>query len=123
MSAVPVDRRVDEFDAFVTTRNLGSTTDRTGSRARICGGRDPGDITEQVFDTVRDTPWAAEGYRECMTSPELERPPRAWQDLPDRVPAENLVEEIAAEAAPELLPDYLRIYYSAGFNGPGAPVG
>jgi len=56
-----------------------------------------------------------------MSQPE--RPSRPWQDLPDRVPAEDLVEETAAEPAPELLPDYLRIYYSAGFNGIGAPVG
>jgi len=56
MSAVPVDRRVDEFDAFVTTSNLRSTTDTTSGRDRICGQRDPGDITEQVFDTERDTP-------------------------------------------------------------------
>jgi hypothetical protein len=56
MSAVPVDRRVDEFDAFVTTSNLRSTTDTISGSARICGERDPGDITEQVFDTERDTP-------------------------------------------------------------------
>ena len=55
MSAVPV-RRVDECDAFVTTSNLRSTTDTTSGRARICGERDPGDITEQVFDTEGDTP-------------------------------------------------------------------
>jgi hypothetical protein len=59
MSAVPVDRRVDEFDAFVTTRNLRSTTDTNPGRTRICGGRDPGDITEQVFDTEADTPGPA----------------------------------------------------------------
>ena len=116
---------MDEFDAFVTTSNLRSTTDRTSGHNRICGQRDPGDITEQVFDTERDTPRPARGYRAGMTTPEAEpgRAPRTWQDLPHRVPAEDLVEEITAAAAPELLPDYLRIYYSGGFNGPGAPVG
>jgi UDP-N-acetyl-D-mannosaminuronic acid transferase (WecB/TagA/CpsF family) len=58
-----------------------------------------------------------------MTSPAPERESRTWQDLPDRVPAEDLVEELAAEAAPDLLPDYLRIYFSGGFNGPGVPAG
>jgi hypothetical protein len=58
-----------------------------------------------------------------MSPPEPQRLSRTWQDLPDRVPAKDLVEETAAEPAPELLPDYLRIYYSAGFNGIGAPVG
>jgi hypothetical protein len=123
MSAVPVVRRVDEFAAFVTTSNLRSTTDRTSGRTRICGGRDPGDITEQVFDTERDTPTAVRSYRKDMTSPEPERATRAWQDLPDRVPTQDLVEEIAAKAAPELMPAYLRFYYSGGFNGPGAPIG
>ena len=56
MSAVPVDRRVDEFDAFVTTRNLRSTPDTTGGRTRICARRDLVDITEQVFDPDSDTP-------------------------------------------------------------------
>lgn len=121
MSAVPVDRRVDEFDAFVTTSNLRSTTDTTGGSARICGERDPGDITEQVFDTERDTPGPARRYPQHMSP--LERVPRTWQDLPARVPAEDLVEETAATSAPELLPDYLRIYYSGGFHGIGAPVG
>jgi hypothetical protein len=58
-----------------------------------------------------------------MSPPEPERLSRIWQDLPDRVPAQDLVEETAADPAPELLPDYLRIYYSGGFNGIGAPVG
>jgi hypothetical protein len=79
------------------------------------------DITEQVFDTEADTPRRFQGYRGDMTSSDLAT--RTWQDLPDRVPAEELVEEIAAEAAPELLPDYLRLYYSGGFNGPGVPAG
>lgn len=76
--------------------------------------------------TRREQP---KGYRADMRSPEPEPEPaserlaRTWQDLPDRVPAEELVEEITASAAPELLPDYLRIYYSGAFNGPGAPVG
>ena len=56
MSAVPFDWRVDEFDAFFTSGNLRSTADRTSGRDRICGGRDPGDITEQVFDAEADTP-------------------------------------------------------------------
>jgi hypothetical protein len=47
----------------------------------------------------------------------------AWQDLPDRVPVENLVEELSADAVPELLPDFLRIHYTGGFNGPGSPAG
>ena len=49
--------------------------------------------------------------------------PRTWQDLPERVAAEDLVEEMTAEAAPDLLPEYLRMYYSGGFNGPGVPAG
>jgi hypothetical protein len=56
-----------------------------------------------------------------MTSPE--HATRPWQDLPQRVPVEDLVEETAADPAPDLMPDYLRFYYSGGFNGPGAPVG
>ena len=112
---------MDEFDAFVTTSNLRSTTDTIGGSARICGERDPGDITEQVFDTERDTPRPTRRYPADMSQPE--RASRTWQDLPDRVLAEDLVEETAADPAPELLPDYLRIYYSAGFNGIGAPVG
>jgi hypothetical protein len=79
------------------------------------------DITEQVFDDEADTPTRAEAYPGDMTSPEPAT--RPWQDLPDRVPTEDLVEEVVAEAAPDLMPDYLRIYYSGGFNGPGAPVG
>lgn len=62
----------------------------------------------------------------AMTSPEralLAARDRAWQDLPDRVPAEDLVEEISADPAPDLLPDFLRIHYTNAFNGPGAPVG
>jgi hypothetical protein len=121
MSAVPVDRRVDEFDAFVTTRNLRSTTDTNTGRTRICGGRDPGDITEQVFDTKADTPGRTERYSHVMTQPE--HAPRTWQDLPAHVPLEDLVEETAAEAAPDLLPEFLRIYHSGGFNGPGSPAG
>jgi hypothetical protein len=58
-----------------------------------------------------------------MSLPEPERLSRTWQDLPDRVSAEDLVEETAAAPAPELLPEYLRIYYSGGFHGIGAPVG
>ena len=62
MSAVPFDWRVDGFDAFFTSSNLRSTTDTTDGRDRICGGRDPGDITEQVFDTEADTPESAPGF-------------------------------------------------------------
>jgi len=66
-----------------------------------------------------------------VTAPEPEPEPvpgpgralRTWQDLPERVAAEDLVEEMTAEAAPDLLPEYLRMYYSGGFNGPGVPAG
>ena len=81
-----------------------------------------GDITEQVFDAEHDTPRGTQSYPAAM-SPDPERASRTWQDLPDRVRAEDLVEETAADPAPDLLPDYLRIYYSGAFNGPGAPVG
>ena len=56
-----------------------------------------------------------------MTRPE--DAPRTWQDLPPRVPVDDLVEETAAEAAPDLLPEFLRVYHSGGFNGPGSPAG
>ena len=55
--------------------------------------------------------------------PGPDRAPRTWQDLPERVAAEDLVEEMTAEAAPDLLPEYLRMYYSGGFNGQGVPAG